>query len=114
MLAAKYRLKAKENFQRVEQKGQIFQSSSFGVAYLLRGDNEPSCFAAIVSKKVSADATTRNRIKRAILEAVRLNQTDLKNGFDVVFLVKTGSLKKPTGELMTETKTALKGAGIIN
>jgi ribonuclease P protein component len=114
MIADKYRLKRKESFQRVEKEGKIFQSDSFGVAYYLRGDKETSSFGVIVSKKISGEAAMRNRIKRAIFEAVRQSWIDVKSGFDVVFLVKMPSLRKSTEELMRETKVALKEAGVMN
>lgn len=114
MLAAKYRLKGNNSFLRVEKEGKLVQSTSFGLAFFPRRDNEASCFGVIVSKKVSLESAMRNTLKRVFFETLRQNWADIKNGFDVVFLVKTSALRKPTEELMREIKTSLKESGISN
>ena len=78
MLARKFRLSGAKNFQRVQKEGQVFQSQNFGVAYIARGDAEPSRFAFIVSTKISKDAVDRNRFKRTMSEAVRTSGTETK------------------------------------
>jgi len=112
MIARKYILNGKENFEKVEKEGKILQFPSFGLAYLAREDDRDSKFGFIVSTKVSKDSVQRNRIRRAINEAVRYQMTDIKKGFDIVFLAKQLALRKPTDQLMNETRSALKEAGI--
>jgi ribonuclease P protein component len=112
MLAKESRLKDKVDFNRVQEKGNIYQSTNFGVAYLDRKDSNPSRFGFIVSTKISKDAYDRNRIKRALSEAVRISSVDLRKGFDVVFLAKTSIIRAPTADIMKEVKTALKEIGI--
>lgn len=112
MLAIKYSLKGEKSFRKVEEEGQIYQSDSFGIAYLKRDDNETSKFGFIVSNKISPDATQRNRAKRALKEAVRHGLTDIKTGYDIVFLAKQIILRKTTDVIMKEVTTALCGAGL--
>lgn len=111
MLARQYNLKGKESFEIVEKNGKIFQSESFGIAYLKRKDNEGSKFGFVVSKKISGEAVHRNRIKRAMCEAIRFSLTDIKDGYDFVFLAKQICTKKSTDEIMKEITSSIKKAG---
>ena len=113
MLSREYTLKGEKNFNEIEKKGKVFQSECFGVAYLKREDKEVSKFGFIVSNKVSPDAVNRNRIKRALSEAVRQSLTEVKKSNNIVFLVKQAATRKSTDLLMKETKAALSQAGLI-
>lgn len=112
MLSRKHTLKGAKNFEAVQKQGTVFQSECFGVAYLKREDKEVSNFGFIVSNKVSPDAVNRNRIKRALSEAIRQSLGEIKKGNNVVFLVKQAATRKATDELMREVKTALSKAGL--
>ena len=112
MLAAKYSLKSRDRFNRVEKEGKITQSESFGLAVFDRRDDEVSSFGFIVSNKISLESTLRNRIKRAMKEAVRFEMTGLKKGMDVVFLAKQRALKTSTEGIINEVRVALREAGL--
>lgn len=113
MLAKKFKLTGARNFDRVQKEGKVYQSADFGIARYERKDSDPSKFAFIVSTKIAKDAVDRNRFKRAMSEAVRINSIDLKNGFDVVFLAKMSIVRVPTSEVMKEVRTALKESGLL-
>jgi len=113
MLAGKYGLKGYKNFKRVEKEGKIFQSNSFGVSFFKRGDKETSLFGFIVSNKISPESTLRNRAKRALKEAVRLNLARIRPGFDVIFLAKQKILRQSTEVIMREVKEALNKADLV-
>lgn len=108
MLSTSNSLKGKKAFDRVKTEGKLYQSDNFGVSVLERDDNEHSRFGFIVSTKVSKLATQRNRIKRALTEAVRYNLGKVGNGYDVVFLAKKNIAKKFTEEIMREVDTFLR------
>ncbi|MEK7100328.1 MAG: ribonuclease P protein component [Patescibacteria group bacterium] len=93
MLSSKYRLKKKINFARIEIDGVMHQSKSFGMGIYDRKDDEPSRFGFIISTKISKKAVIRNRIKRIMSEIVRINLDKLKNGYDVLFLIKHQAVK---------------------
>lgn len=112
MLSRDHTLKGEKSFEEVQKKGKVFQSQSFGVAYLKREDKEFSKFGFVVSNKVSPDAVNRNRIKRALSEAVRQSLKEIKKGNNIVFLVKQAATRRSTDELMRETKEALSGSGL--
>ncbi|MFH1971483.1 MAG: ribonuclease P protein component [Patescibacteria group bacterium] len=114
MLSRQYNLKGKESFENVEKEGKIYQSESFGLAYQKREDKEGSKFGFVVSKKIHGDAVHRNRIKRAMSEAVRFSLTEIKNGYNFVFLAKQTSTKKSTDEIMKEVTSVIRKAGFTN
>lgn len=103
MLSSKYRLKKKINFARIEIDGRLIQSKSFGMGIYDRKDEEPSHFGFIVSTKISKKAVIRNRIKRTMSEVVRKNLDKIKNGHDVLFLIKHQAAKITKLELEDET-----------
>lgn len=113
MLAKKYRITGSQNFKRVEKEGVVFQSPDFGVAVLDRNDLEHSRFGFVISTKIAKDATDRNRIRRAMSEAVRMMAMEVKPGLDVIFLAKTTITRSPTDKIMKDIKTALKEGGLI-
>jgi ribonuclease P protein component len=113
MLAREFILKDKEDFEKVEKEGRLFQSDSFGVAVLERRDTGSPRFGFIVSGKISKEAVQRNRIKRALSEAMRYELATIKKGVDVVFLAKQICTKKSTDVLMREVKEVLPKVGIL-
>ena len=112
MLSRKHTLKGNKAFEKVQKEGSLFQSECFGLAILERQDKEDPIFGFVVSTKVSPDAVNRNRIKRALSEAVRQSFGEIKNGRTIVFLEKQAATRKGTDELMKETKNALISAGL--
>ncbi len=97
----------------MKKKGKVVQSDSFGLAYLDRKDKKISLYGFVVSTNISKDAHHRNRVRRAISEAVRFLVKDVKNGFNIVFLAKKESLRNPTDQIMREVPQALKKAGLM-
>lgn len=113
MIASIYRLRGDKSFREVLDKGRLVQAESFGIAFVKREDNEVSKFGFIVSTKVSKEAVQRNRIKRALSEAVRFLTSDIKSGYDVVFLAKQKAAKTATDALMNEVREAIRSAGLF-
>lgn len=103
MLASKNRLKKKINFARIEIDGRLIQSRSFGMGIYNRKDDEPSHFGFIISAKISKKAVVRNKIKRIMSEVIRKNLDKLKNGYDVLFLIKPSIVKLDTDTIEKET-----------
>jgi len=112
MLAKKFRLAGVKDFDRIQKEGKVFQSTNFGIAYLKRGNEEPSRFGFIVSTKIAKDAVDRNRFKRAMSEAVRIASIDLRTGYDVVFLAKVSITRVPTADIMKEVRFSLRESGL--
>jgi len=113
MLAKKFKLTDKKDFDRVQKEGEVLQSVNFGLAKVKRSDSLPSRFAFIVSTKIAKEAVDRNRVKRAMSEAVRISSVNLANDYDVVFLAKPSVARVSTPDIMKEVNVALKEAGIL-
>jgi ribonuclease P protein component len=103
-LARKHSLKGQKNFERVKEKGKLYQSDSFAVAVYEREDNEVSRFGFVISAKISKIAVHRNRIRRALSETVRMNISFFPKGRDVVFLAKKNITRKTTEQIMREVE----------
>jgi ribonuclease P protein component len=113
MLAKKFKLTGAKDYSRVQEEGTVFQSDNFGIAYVKRGDANPSRFGFIVSTKIAKEAVDRNRYKRAMSEAVRIDSIHLVPGYDVVFLAKTSIPRVSTTNVMKEVRVALMKAGLM-
>lgn len=107
MLASKHRLKKKINFARIEIDGVMHQSKSFGMGIYNRKDKDVSRFGFIISTRISKLAVIRNKIKRIMSEVIRKNIKNIKNGYDVVFLIKPSAVKIEKEELEKETYEAV-------
>lgn len=103
MLASIYRLKKKINFVRAEIDGRLIQSKSFGVEIYDRKDDDNSRFGFIISTRISKKAVTRNKIKRILSDFIRINLSLIKNGLDVVFLLKPLAVKLNREQIEKET-----------
>ena len=112
MLAKKYRIIKEDDFDKVKKEGKLVQKALFGASILKRGDEDNSKFGFIVSTKISKFSTHRNRIKRAMHEAVRHSLNRINDGFNVLFLAKKSILKASTEEIMREVKELLEEGGI--
>jgi len=113
MLAKKSKLTGAKDYAKVQNDGKVFQSDNFGIAYLDRNDKNPSRFGFIISTKIAKDAVDRNRCKRAMSEAVRIDSVNLIEGHDVVFLAKTSISKLSTTDIMREVSLSLRKAGLM-
>jgi ribonuclease P protein component len=70
--------------------------------------------AVVVSKKVSKSAVVRNRIRRRVIEAVRLRAAEITKPYDIVVTVFQDTLAiMPAQELDQTVRNLLQQAGII-
>lgn len=102
MLASTNRLSKEADFNKIKSEGVLYQSENFGVRVLRKSGNEISRFAFIVSSKISNESVQRNRVKRAMSEAIRHKLHTIKEGYDVIFLPKKQIAKKTTEDIMKE------------
>jgi ribonuclease P protein component len=102
MLPGVNRLNKNEDFDDVKTKGRMYQSDNFGVSVLARKDKKPSRFGFVISTKISKMAVHRNRVARALREAVRQNLKFFPDGYDCVFLAKKSITSLSTEQIMKE------------
>lgn len=114
MLSYKYRFHSRGGVRYVYQKGKTIRTAKMT---LITTTNQRGYtrFAVVVSKKVDKTAVGRNRIRRRIYEALRLNLQYIPKKRDYVFVVYTKELaklpfkelEKTLGKLVEESKTVV-------
>lgn len=98
MLPFKNRLKKEKDFSVINHLGRSFFSSYFRFKYL-KNNFDFSRFAVVISTKVSKKATVRNRLRRQLSEIIRLNQSKIKPGYDIIISVSTAALGRKYEDL---------------
>jgi len=90
----------------------LFFSSLLKLKYLAN-DQELSRLAIVVSTKVSRKAVLRNRLKRQLREIIRLNQKNIKPGYDIIVSVNSQALNKNYQQLEKSIGTLLAKAKLL-
>lgn len=85
------RLHLKRDFERVIVGGHKIKGKGLVLWYGLRPDRQPARFAVVVSKKLGP-AVVRNRTKRLLREAFRLNRKNWAPGVDIIVSPRDSSL----------------------
>lgn len=79
------RLHLKNDFQQIIHGGKRIQGQSLVLWYKPAPDGKTDCRLGIVVSKKLGGAVVRNRAKRLLREAFRLNRERLKSGTDYIF-----------------------------
>lgn len=74
------------NFKKVYEKKKS-AANKYLVCYYLKNDLDINRIGISVSKKVG-NSVIRHRITRLIRESYRLNEEDIKLGFDIIFVAR--------------------------
>lgn len=91
MLNKRNRIKDREAIADLFHKGQSYQDKLLVFKY--KKQNQPrSTFAVSVSKKWSKRATKRNRLRRLIYEAIRLELKNIDDPALMVFVIARSSI----------------------
>jgi len=90
------RLHRKSDFKRVFQEGRRLSASGLTMWVFRRSEDETSQKPrlGLAVPKAYGNAVARNRLKRLLREAFRLNKTKLPPGIDMVFSARS-TLAKP-------------------
>ncbi len=112
MLKKQYRLKRRQDFRRVYQRGKALKNRAFVLCYRHGGGYQPKKMKSqnkrsdpstvrlgfSVSKKIGK-AVERNRVRRKLREACRLELTAFKPGYDYVLIARQGAKAESVVEL---------------
>ncbi len=112
MIAKDIRISRKKDFDIILKSKSKFYSNNFVLRF---SENElsKSRFCVVVSKKISKRAVDRNRIRRRIYEAIRLNYDKIKPGFDFMILTKLSVLKLNYHEIEKDILYIFKKSGVM-
>jgi len=102
MLPIENRLKDRRDFGNVYENGRFFSFNGITVRFV--ANNLPVCRVGFsVGKNFSKSAVARNRVRRLLREAIRLQLATLLPGFDLVISyglkIKNPLLNELTGSL---------------
>lgn len=103
-------LKNNYEFRRLYSKGKSAASRSL-VVYARKNRKPRNGLGFTVSTKIGK-AVTRNRIRRRLREAYRLNEEKLKPGYDIVVVARTRAAAAPFSELETGLMRCLGELGV--
>lgn len=93
MLAQKYRFHSRGGVHYVHQKGKTVRSPLLVLTFAPNLRHRQR-FGVVVSKKVLKSAVGRNRIRRRLYEALRLELPGFTYPIDGLFIVHSGSIAK--------------------
>ena len=113
MLDKENRLRKKRDFEAIFKKGRSFKES-FLILKIVKNSLEASRFGFIVSQKVSKNAVVRNKIRRRLSEAIRLNLKDIKKGIDAVLIALPSIKSKTYPEIKDMLAIIFKKAGLLD
>ncbi|MGL6105684.1 ribonuclease P protein component [Romboutsia sp.] len=104
-------LKKDSDFRKVYKHGKSF-ANKYLVMYILENKSDSSRVGISVSKKVG-NAIIRNKIRRRIKEAYRLNiDENVKDGYDIIFIARVSSKEINYKDIEKSIRHLVKKAGI--
>ena len=112
MLAKLNRISQDKDFKKLKQKGRSLSSPHLRFKYLANNLSS-NRFAVVVSLKVSKKATERNRIRRQLLEIIRLNLSKIKASFDFLIFVNNKALGLDYSQLETSLLATLEKGHLL-
>lgn len=114
MISRKNRFKGYGSLKYVYRNGQTVRGPLCAIKFVTNAKRTEYRLAVVVSKKVHKSAVVRNRIRRRLYEAVRLQADNIKEPYDVVLTVFSEQIATiSTEELARLVKAQLKQAHII-
>ena len=104
-------LKKDSDFRKVYKHGKSFANRHL-VMYILDNKSDSTRVGISVSKKVGK-AIIRNKIRRRIKEAYRLNvDENIKSGYDIVFIARVASNEAEYKDIQKSVNNLIKKANI--
>ena len=100
------------DFQRIYARGKFFVSPVL-VSYVMKSRLRSSLRVGITTSKKTGNAVKRNRSRRVIREAFRAVQTEIRPGYDLVFVARAKTPFVKTCDVRRAMEQHLKNAGIL-
>lgn len=114
MISRKNRFHGHGSLRYVYRNGKTVRGPLCAIKYVDNPKRNEYRLAVVVSKKVHKSAVVRNRIRRRIYEAVRLEAPGMQGAFDIVLTVFSDQVASIPAEEVTKTVRAqLKQAKIL-
>ena len=104
------RLTGSKRFSQIHVEGSSAANRLLVIRYLANG-SDCSRFGFLVNRRIG-NAAARNRVKRRLREAVRLNP--VKDGWDALFIARRGAGSAKYQELKDATDNLLRRANLVD
>lgn len=88
MLAKKFRFHSRGGVRHTYQHGKTIREAKISLVFAINGRKKQR-YAVVVSKKVLKSAVGRNRIRRRVYEALRLELPKIQQPVDCIFIINT-------------------------
>lgn len=112
MLPIKNRLKKREDFAQVFSKGAYAGYDGLSIKYA-KNSLSDSRIGFPVGKNYSKKAVIRNRARRILREACRNSLLEIKNGYDIIVLIKPTYQDIGLSKITVELKKVLSKANLL-
>ena len=113
MLSKKYRFHSRGGVRYTYQNGKSIRGSKISLVFADNSRNKQR-YAVVVSKKVLKSAVGRNRIRRRVYEAVRMELTKIQKPVDCIFIVYSKEILNADFKIIQKTiRDLLKEANIL-
>lgn len=99
MLAKKYRFHSRGGVRFTYQKGKTIRTPKISLVFNTNSRNHQR-FAVVISKKVIKSAVGRNRVRRRVYEAIRMNLPYFKDAKDCIFVIYSKEIKDIDFEIL--------------
>lgn len=114
MIASKHRFHGHGSLRYVYRNGQTVRGPLCAIKFIANTKRTDYRLSVVVSKKVSKSAVVRNRIRRRLYEAYRLQAPSFNGTYDIVLTVFSDQVTTISAEEVTRmVRAQLKQAKII-
>ena len=113
MLSKKYRFHSRGGVRYTYQNGKTIRGSKISLVFANNSRNKRR-YAVVVSKKVLKSAVGRNRIRRRVYEAIRIELPKIEKPFDCIFIIYSKEILDMDFKVIQKTiRDLLKEANIL-
>ena len=113
MLAKKYRFHSRGGVRYTYQNGKTIRGSKISLVFANNSRNKQR-YAVVVSKKVLKSAVGRNRIRRRVYEAIRMELPKIEKPVDCIFIIYSKEILDMDFKVIQKTiRDLLKEASIL-
>ena len=113
MLSKKYRFHSRGGVRYTYQNGKTIRGSKISLVFANNSRNKQR-YAVVVSKKVLKSAVGRNRIRRRVYEAIRMELPKIEKSVDCIFIIYSKEILDMDFKVIQKTiRDLLKEASIL-